>query len=206
MIYVPRGFVHDATSTGGASLHLTVGVFPVLWASLFRNALEAIIKSDSRFREGLPPGFAFDEALQRQARERFSDLLRLLPEKMSPETVIGDATTRALLGRLPALSGHLLDLEAEPSLSLDTAVRQRAELHWRLTQEADRVCLEFHGKTIRLPRHVAPDLRFATASERGAFTARELPGSLDDAGRLVLVGSLVREGFLTVADGGTGAA
>jgi hypothetical protein len=39
----------------------------------------------------------------------------------------------------------------------------------------------------------------AAAEAEGTFTASELPGELDDAGRLVLVRRLVREGFLRVS-------
>ena len=38
----------------------------------------------------------------------------------------------------------------------------------------------------------------AAAAVEGPFTAAELPGPIDEAGRLVLVRRLVREGFLRV--------
>jgi hypothetical protein len=57
--------------------------------------------------------------------------------------------------------------------------------------------LEFNGKTIRMPSRVAGELGFiATARE---FTPTEIPGGLDEAGRMRLVTTLVREGFLTLA-------
>ena len=47
----------------------------------------------------------------------------------------------------------------------------------------------------------------AAVEGEGPFTAADLPGSLDEAGRLVLVRRLVREGFLrltSVTARGTG--
>jgi hypothetical protein len=45
---------------------------------------------------------------------------------------------------------------------------------------------------------VAGDLRFAATGRD--FTGQDLPGRLDDAGRMVLLSTLLREGFLTITD------
>ena len=58
------------------------------------------------------------------------------------------------------------------------------------------VLLHFHGKTVQLPAHVEPTLRFILDAEE--FVAADLPGDLDDAGKLVLLQRLIREGFLTL--------
>ena len=55
--------------------------------------------------------------------------------------------------------------------------------------------LAFEGRTLTFPAHVAADLEFVLAAE-GPFRAADLPGPLDDEGRLVLVRRLVREGLL----------
>ena len=60
--------------------------------------------------------------------------------------------------------------------------------------------LRFEGKTIELPVQ-AEDALAALVEAEGPLTARALPGPLDDAGRLVLVRRLVREGFLRLVDG-----
>ena len=61
--------------------------------------------------------------------------------------------------------------------------------------DLDGTTLSFEGKTLRFPDRLAPELEFLVTTE-APFRASELPGELDDAGRLVLVRRLVREGFL----------
>ena len=49
------------------------------------------------------------------------------------------------------------------------------------------------------PDEAAEELAYATDSD-DPFTPGELPGELDDEGRLVLVRRLVREGFLVLSE------
>lgn len=197
LLYLPRGFVHDATANHAASLHLTIGILPVLWASVVRDAVDQALAEDVRFREALPLGFALDEALQEQARARVAQLLDALRASASPDSLIGSAARRALFGSRPVLRKHLLDLEAVGSVDLDTPVHRRPGLLWRLADDDASVRLEFHGKEVRLPGHVAEEVRFVTETEE--FSGRDIPGRLDEPGRLVLIRSLLREGFLTLA-------
>ena len=61
--------------------------------------------------------------------------------------------------------------------------------------DLDGTTLSFEGKTLRFPARLAPELEFLVTTE-SPFRVSELPGELDDNGRLVLVRRLVREGFL----------
>ena len=61
--------------------------------------------------------------------------------------------------------------------------------------DLDETTLAFEGKALRFPARLAPELEFLVTTE-APFRAAELPGELDEAGRLVLVRRLVREGFL----------
>ena len=61
--------------------------------------------------------------------------------------------------------------------------------------ELDGATLCFEGRDLRFPERVAAELEFLVTTD-GPFRAADLPGALDEAGRLVLVRRLVREGFL----------
>jgi len=202
LLYLPRGTVHQAVSNDTASLHLTIGVQAVLWADVLRAAVERATGAEVRFREALPMGFARDAELLEQAEQRAGELLDLLRAAVQPGAVVAEARTRALHARRSSLDGHLLDLEALPSVDLDTKLARRPEMPWRLVEHGSRCGLEFHGKEVRLPGHAAEAVRFA--AEAAILTGREIPGALDEPGRLVLVRTLVREGFLTMAAGRDG--
>ena len=55
--------------------------------------------------------------------------------------------------------------------------------------------LVFEGRDLRFPERLVAELEFLVTAD-APFRGSELPGSLDEAGRLVLLRRLVREGFL----------
>jgi lysine-specific demethylase/histidyl-hydroxylase NO66 len=59
VLYIPRGWYHDALASSEASLHLSMGVFPLYGRILFR-LLEEEAMADSAFRDYLPDARAGD--------------------------------------------------------------------------------------------------------------------------------------------------
>jgi ribosomal protein L16 Arg81 hydroxylase len=195
-MYIPRGFPHSATSSDSASVHITIGALTVTWASVILSAVEQAIESDSRFRRSLPAGFADRDAPRRAAEGRLGELFATLVEGVNASAVVADAAQRVLT-HLPAnLEGHLLDLERESSLDLDTKLSTRPTAAGRLVQDGETVSLLFHGKRITMPEIVGPVLEFIVRAH--TFTGADLPQVVDDAGKLVLIRRLLREGYLTM--------
>lgn len=62
LLYIPRGYFHDALASSEASLHLTFGVEPLNGLALF-ELLETMAKRDPRFRAYLPDGRGKTDAL-----------------------------------------------------------------------------------------------------------------------------------------------
>jgi ribosomal protein L16 Arg81 hydroxylase len=198
LVYIPRGWMHDATSRDSTSLHLTVGANTITWAAVILRAVESVIEREPCFRESLPPGFALREELRRSAEAKLTDLLARLIGRIEPASLLDEAVREALAREQPVLDGHLLDLERVSQISLETRVRRRPEIQWTLEADADVATLYFHGKIVQTPSYTERDLRFMAAANE--FTPADLPGELDDEGKLLLVKQLVREGFLTISD------
>jgi hypothetical protein len=196
LLYLPRGQMHAATSRDTASCHATVGYRPVSWASVFRDAVQEVFGHDARFREGLPPGFVDDENGRRRAESLAADLIEVLGRSLSGTELVTRAAEQARMGRQPVLDGHLLDLESLPAVTGATRLRRRLGLLWHLDRRDDRLILEFHGKQVGFPAFVEDQIRFVARAE--AFTGDDIPGPLDEPGRLVLVRKLLEEGFLTI--------
>ncbi len=197
LLYIPRGYLHDAASLESSSLHLTIGIKPVSWASVILDAVKVVIDQDSRMRESMPPGFVLDETLQRQSVARLSELIASVCSQIKPDEAINEARNIALLARYPSLEGHLLDLESEGLVNQDTRVRRRADIQWSFTKDPEYIYLHFHGKVIRMPANVETDLRFIGVTDE--FTANSLPGEFDSESRILLVRQLLKEGFLTIS-------
>ncbi len=75
VLYLPRGWYHDALATEGASLHVTFSVTPLYGRVLF-GLLESAAMQDPAFREWLAPGA--DDG--RRLGEQLADLGRRLAD------------------------------------------------------------------------------------------------------------------------------
>jgi ribosomal protein L16 Arg81 hydroxylase len=198
VFYMPRGCVHDARSGDEASLHLTIGVLPVLWASIVRDAVQIAVERDERLRRAVPAGTFADPAAREAAETMVTELLDVVRSVADPAELLDRAERAAAAGMRPDLRGHLLDLEAVRSLDSDTTVRRRDQVPCAIETDETKVHLRFHGKRVSLPARVGEQVRFISTA-RDAFRPSDLPGGLDSSGRVVLVSTLVREGLLTVS-------
>jgi hypothetical protein len=171
-MYLPRGWLHQALTSGSDSLHITVGVNVRRWIDEARAALDEQ-EDDVAFRRTVD----HDE-----------------PPAVPPldaETARARARDRFVSSRRPILDGQLSELRALDDLTAETQLVRRdtviADLHG--------TTLVFEGRRLRFPERLAAELEFLVTAD-ASFTPAQLPGGLDGAGRLVLVRKLVREGFL----------
>ena len=195
LLYLPRGYPHDATSSDTVSVHLAVGALTVTWASTIIGAVERAIDADARYRASLPPGFAAGGEPRQRAEADLAALLRDLLARIDPAVAIDDAARRVEHALPVDLTGHLLDLEHEMRLDLQTPLRVRLESRPRLVHDNGTVAVQFHGKRVAMPAYAGPLLQFMLTHEH--FRGADLPDAVDDAGKLVVARRLLHEGLLT---------
>jgi lysine-specific demethylase/histidyl-hydroxylase NO66 len=186
-LYLPRGWLHQALTSDEDSLHLTVGVNAYTWAEAVRAALDRAAAEEVDLRRAVGAdgdGPAVDE------------LLELVAAHLDPESVRRAMRERFVRTRRPVLTRQLSQLRRLDELDVDTSFERRRTV----IAELEGATLSFEGKAVTFPAQ-AEEALAALVEADGALTARALPGPLDDAGRLVLVRRLVREGFLRLVDG-----
>ena len=187
-LYIPRGWPHEATAADAGSLHITVGLHPATRLEALRAAL-AGCADDVEFRRSLDAD-----------GELPPDLVERLAARLAPQDVARRARQRFVDGRRPILDGQLAQTRALDALTLDTPLQRRATVIADLEQRSGgAVALRFEGKRVEFPAQ-ATDAVAAVHAAAAPFSAAQLPGRLDAAGRLVLVRRLVREGFLLTPD------
>jgi bifunctional lysine-specific demethylase and histidyl-hydroxylase NO66 len=183
-LYLPRGWLHEARTSDVDSLHLTVGINVYTWLDAFGDAL-ADVEDELAFRrsvdEGSPP----------------AELLDRLGERLGADNVARRKAARLERRRRPVLDGQLSQLRGLASLTVATVVERRPTALAAVEEGDDGLSLVFHGKRLLLPSRLREEAAFL-AEVDAPFTASDLPGRLDDPGRLVLVRRLVREGFLRI--------
>jgi hypothetical protein len=189
-LYLPRGWLHEALTSDTDSLHLTIGINVVTWMDALKDALEDCA-AELDFRRSVSPDGAGGQALLEELRAQ-----------LKPERVARRLRRRLVSGRRPLVEDGLSQLRALAGLDTETAVERRATVLAELEEDGEGVVLAFEGKELRFPPQAVAEVRRCAEAE-GPFCPADLPGDLDDEGRLVLVRRLVREGFLrlTAAEG-----
>jgi bifunctional lysine-specific demethylase and histidyl-hydroxylase NO66 len=186
MLYLPRGWLHEALTSDSDSLHITVGVNVVTWLDAFKAALEEL-GDDLVFRRSWQSGSSVAE------------LVEALRAKLDPGDVAHRARGSLVRSRRPIRDGQMSQLRGLDELDAETPVERRPTVLVDVVEQNGSVSLVFEGKDVTFPAHARDELE-AVVSSVDPFRASELPGSLDEAGRLVLVRRLVREGFLQLSE------
>jgi ribosomal protein L16 Arg81 hydroxylase len=120
MLYIPRGFCHDALASSGASLHVTFSVTPLDGRALFRMLEEEAIL-DSAFREYLPDA-------RRSAERDLAEQLTSLGERM-----MQILTSRAFAAKLGNRQRELV----ERNVTFNLPERRRLDFYARSQQPVD---------------------------------------------------------------------
>jgi Cupin superfamily protein len=186
MLYLPRGWLHEALTSDTDSLHLTIGVNVVTWLDAFKAALEEL-GDDVRFRRSWQSGDGTDE------------LVEAVRARVGPDDIARRAREKLVRTRRPIREGQLRQLRALEELGPDTEVERNRTVLVDVAPQNGAVSLAFEGRTLTFPAQAREEV-LAIAGAEQAFTPADLPGSLDDAGRLVLVRRLVREGLLRISE------
>ncbi len=196
MVYVPRGVMHDAASTDEASCHITLGVLPNSWTDLLLEAVARCGLSNAELRRSLPAGFARPGYDRDAARAHFKRLLASVVEHADFDAALDHFAEDLVSTRHPLLEGQMQQLQRLDRLSVDDVASARPHILYHLTKTDERVTLAAYGGQISLPIHAAEALEHAVSHE--GYRVGDLPGDLDDAGKLVLVRRLVREGLVEI--------
>lgn len=197
VLYIPRGFPHEASAREVVSVHLTVGVNAKTWLDVWASLFDAAHEHPA-FRESLPVGFARDaDGLAAAIGGRIGEL-----EAWMRKAADAEAAERFVRGfweaRRPLVDGALRQVADLPRLGPSSLLRPRAGTVWDVRPDADRVVVSVGKRRVSMPAFCEPALR-ALADGRAA--AGELPG-LDPESGVVLARRLVREGVLEVVDAG----
>ena len=186
-LYLPRGWLHEARTSASDSLHITVGINVYTWIDAVRAALEACAE-DVEFRRSVPDS----------ATEAPPQLVERLAERLAASDVARRKRRRLVRSRRPVRDGQIRALRGLDDLGLESPVERRPTAIFDLERSDGTVALAFEGRRLVFPAHAAPEVEALAAAE-GPVRPSELPGELDEPGRLVLVRRLVREGFLRIS-------
>jgi hypothetical protein len=197
-LYLPRGTIHAAEALGETSIHLTIGIHPLTRYSLVQQLLD-LAQHEPSLRASLPMGVELgDPAVLAPHLEATVGALR---DFLAAAPV--DEVARLLAERLDAQTrpepvGPLAQLVAADALDHNTALRLRAALRVRVSENGDEVRLTMLDRFVALPASAADAVKTVLAG--APFTPADLPG-LGPEDQLTVARRLLREGVVVVVRG-----
>lgn len=194
-VYIPRGMAHDAVAIEETSLHITTGLMFRTWADAMAEAVIAIAHREPAMRRALPPGFANNGADLDAYNDTFAELIALVGDA-HPGKLLSGFREEFLTGRVPRVEGQMAQLAKLGSLDMDSRVGGYPYIVFGLhdVPGEDQVCLAAQGAEIILPSHARDAMAFCITNTD--FRLGDMGGDLDDAGKMVLVKRLIREGLM----------
>jgi hypothetical protein len=220
LLYLPRGFPHEAHATTGAaratrrpgaqeaarpSLHLTFAFRPYLWRDLLVDLIDEAAEDDQALRHAFPLSAHAVAVGGRVAAPppRVAALIKALGgqtgKNAGPDQAQMDqAWTRgreSLIEALDPMPDALPGPMPKPVTRTTDRVTRAPGVLASLRRRGDSLILTFPGDTLRAPLATEPALRFI-AGATAAFRVGDLPGRLSPRSKVMLVRTLVERGML----------
>lgn len=199
LLYIPRGWVHEAETEASVSLHLTFGIHPPLGKDLLNAALESLVDRHPMLREALPVGPLAVVEREEAIASRFAELMALFTAHASAGEAANMIDDQLLRRGRSGGDGHLFaDMERVPHLTADIQLKRRADLRCRLVRTEEGVALQFLNGLIRGPEVFEAAMRFV-AERQEPFAIGDLPG-LEPKHRMVFATSLLTDGLCRISE------
>jgi len=195
LLYMPRGWYHEAISDESTSLHVTLGANSVAWSDFLFEAFASACLQDVSFRRSLPIGFANPGFDVSQAKNEFRRLLDALPDKIDFESTLNAYKNELIRTQAPETRAQLFNVIEIDRLEAASIVRKRPDLIFRFDNTADGVNLTCSNNEILFPASVRESLEYILSHD--AVQVSQIPGPLDTEGKLTLAKRLVLEGLVT---------
>jgi ribosomal protein L16 Arg81 hydroxylase len=179
-LYLPRGWVHEATALGGISLHLTFGVHPVTRADLVRHAVETVLECNPELRRSLPAGFDVADPAQLgpDLESTLGELAKSLAE-VDPSDLAHSLERQRWNDVRPVPLQPLRQARLAAELTPETVLTVRGGSRPRLRADGEGLRMQVGGSVVPLPH---TDVEVATRAIRGdPVRVRELAAAADQA-------------------------
>jgi ribosomal protein L16 Arg81 hydroxylase len=192
--YIPRGLVHSAQASEETSVHITTGLVSFTWADYLLQGVSEAALGNIELRKSLPADF-LEEAFQ-HSKGKESILARLeLANQFIASSFSGRYFQEELFAAAPPCFDDLLIQSSNLSdITPDWTVRLRQGSVISIKQNGETLELSFCDNTIELPAFTLESLNAALSGT--SIKIRNLPGTLDEGGKVVLVKRLVKEGLV----------
>ncbi len=193
-LYLPRGHVHETSTTNAHSLHVTLAIDVFTWADL----LHEMMKNEPELRRALP----IKAMLSKNAQNIDLSCIKTIEKVLSDSNAL-DHAFRKIYSKYVKVkkTTYTRDFNARSFLkeiTSETILRKREEIFYSLVTEYDRTTLYFGNEEITGPSNIEPSLQYILDND--LFSVKCMPNTMTESSNMVLVNTLLKEDFLVIAD------
>ena len=182
-LYIPRGYMHDATNVGSEpSLHITVGLLVKKWADLMLEVLSEVALNNSEFRESLPVGFAKKDFDMSNARTDFRKLVETFANEADFDNVFNMFKQEYYRTRKPNLKGALM--QSSVGIETGTSYRLRENFQFAIKSEGEQTVVSCAGGDLKFSVSAEVGLRFIL--EGNSFDRNHFSDLPNDEGKEII--------------------
>lgn len=200
LLYLPRGFVHEARAENESSIHVSLGIHVLTWLDALTVALGQAGNQVEELRKSLPVGFARRSDNWNGTDAKLSALAHDFATRADGPAALEEAAVNFISDQQwlaeRVISDSLIAIDLPP----DAVVAHRRGLSLRCVVTGEAVLIISGQQTFSAPRLLLNTVRFIANTRQ--FKLSEIPGKLSESGKKNLVKRLIQDGFLRVAVGG----
>ena len=178
-LYIPRGFLHDASTNGTTSAHITLGLHPTRRFDLVQE-LTFLAQDLPAFRRSMPLSFMDRSVAAGEFKRQLVDLIdRLEVDQLIERHYLSFVDQRRFDFR-----DQFERLSRLNEVNLNTVVRRRSTILYVVERETGSITIRFSGNRIPIQPFLENALDTVLSGE--AFAVRDIKGFLTDKARLEL--------------------
>lgn len=191
LLYIPRGFVHEAKAQNDASIHITLGIPTYKNSDLLREAIFGL-EHTLFFRKSLPLLQSDNKEIEVAFKRYLSEYI----EKCDVKGLIEKIKDNFIDTRLFSPKNSLIDYMNIDSVNLATLLKQKTGIFYKTSRNGNKIELRFNNKVIKFPLFV--ELAFDHILDDKKFKISDLPDTIADESKIIICKKLIMEGFLTI--------
>jgi hypothetical protein len=150
VLYIPRGWTHDAVTTSAASLHITLGVFFNTWADAILEYVSYRVLNDSRFRSALPLDFLQRDCDSTRMNAHFRHLISELAASSDAEIARRSLAEQYGDQTQPTTAGLLTQIELLNSIDGETTVQAKGASQHQYIENSIGIEIEVPGGRLHI--------------------------------------------------------
>lgn len=192
LLYVPRGYVHDAMSDDGISTHITVGVLAHTWLRLFQNALSKL-EDHEELRSAIP----FWKMQDVNVTDKVKELLSII-SKLPLEKEIDSLAAKYKTIQPQQTSGYFESILLLDKTTGNTMFSLNRNVVFSTSETDEQIRINFLGKALEFPIKMKEVLYYILNQKE--FSAGNLHTFLDVESANSLLKKLVKEGMINIQE------